>query len=213
MATDNGGCLSPSRARPNHVSRHPHRSRPPRVDHRDDRRWRSGPVCQRCAVRGVTGTQREGPCAGSPGRGRAAGASAWRTPDRGMAWQASVRPQAIAGRARFAGPPRRSTRRPAFPTIGATRVHPKRCALRRPEIVVLEAVCTYLGCIPTFRPTPGVPDLGASWPGGFYCPCHGSKFDLAGRVFKRVPAPTNLTVPPYQFASGSTLLIGVDPKT
>ena len=83
----------------------------------------------------------------------------------------------------------------------------------RPEIVVLEAVCTHLGCIPTFRPTPGVPDLGASWPGGFYCPCHGSKFDLAGRVFKRVPAPTNLTVPPYQFASGSTLLIGVDPKT
>ena len=53
----------------------------------------------------------------------------------------------------------------------------------------------------------------ASWPGGFYCPCHGSKFDFAGRVFKNVPAPTNLTVPPYQFASDSTLLIGADAKT
>ena len=80
----------------------------------------------------------------------------------------------------------------------------------RPEIAVLEAVCTHLGCIPSFRPTPGAPDIGASWPGGFYCPCHGSKFDFAGRVFKNVPAPTNLTVPPYRFASDSTLLIGVD---
>lgn len=80
----------------------------------------------------------------------------------------------------------------------------------RPEMAVLEAVCTHLGCIPSFRPTPGAPDLGASWPGGFYCPCHGSKFDFAGRVFKNVPAPTNLTVPPFQFASGSKLVIGVD---
>ena len=82
----------------------------------------------------------------------------------------------------------------------------------RPELGVMEAVCTHLGCIPSFRPTPGAPDIGASWPGGFYCPCHGSKFDFAGRVFKNVPAPTNLTVPPYQFASDSTLVIGVDPK-
>ena len=80
----------------------------------------------------------------------------------------------------------------------------------RPELGVLEAVCTHLGCIPSFRPTPGAPDIGASWPGGFYCQCHGSKFDFAGRVFKNVPAPTNLTVPPYRFASDSTLLIGVD---
>ena len=80
----------------------------------------------------------------------------------------------------------------------------------RPEIAVLEAVCTHLGCIPSFRPTPGAPDIGASWPGGFYSPCHGSKFDFAGRVFKNVPAPTNLTIPPYRFASDSTLLIGVD---
>ena len=83
----------------------------------------------------------------------------------------------------------------------------------RIELVVLEAVCTHLGCIPSFRPMPGSPDIGASWPGGFYCPCHGSKFDLAGRVFKNVPAPTNLTVPPYQFASDSTLVIGADAKT
>ena len=85
-----------------------------------------------------------------------------------------------------------------------------RNALRsvKPEVAVLEAVCTHLGCIPSFRPTPGVPDIGASWPGGFYCPCHGSKFDFAGRVFKNVPAPTNLTVPPYRFIADSTLLIG-----
>lgn len=83
----------------------------------------------------------------------------------------------------------------------------------KPEVVVMVAVCTHLGCIPTFRPNPGSADIGATWPGGFYCPCHGSKFDLAGRVFKNVPAPTNLVVPPYHFASESNLLIGVDPKT
>lgn len=82
----------------------------------------------------------------------------------------------------------------------------------KPEIAVLEAVCTHLGCIPSFRPTVGAPDIGAAWPGGFYCPCHGSKFDFAGRVFKNVPAPTNLTVPPHQFVADSTLLIGADPQ-
>ena len=81
----------------------------------------------------------------------------------------------------------------------------------RLELMVVVAVCTHLGCIPTFRPEPKAPDLGMSWPGGFYCPCHGSKFDLAGRVFKNVPAPTNLEVPPYHFASDTTLLIGIDP--
>jgi ubiquinol-cytochrome c reductase iron-sulfur subunit len=82
----------------------------------------------------------------------------------------------------------------------------------RPEYAVLVAVCTHLGCIPTYRPTPGAADIGASWPGGFYCPCHGSKFDLAGRVFKNVPAPTNLTVPPYRFATGTRLTVGVEPR-
>jgi ubiquinol-cytochrome c reductase iron-sulfur subunit len=81
----------------------------------------------------------------------------------------------------------------------------------RPEFSVLIGICTHLGCIPTFRPTPGTPDMGASWPGGFYCPCHGSKFDLAGRVFKNVPAPTNLVIPAYHFASDTSLVIGVDP--
>lgn len=81
----------------------------------------------------------------------------------------------------------------------------------QPAYGVMVGICTHLGCIPTFRPTPGTTDLGASWPGGFYCPCHGSKFDLAGRVFKNVPAPTNLTVPPHHFVSASILLIGVNP--
>ena len=82
----------------------------------------------------------------------------------------------------------------------------------RPEILLLEAVCTHLGCIPSFRPVVGASDLGGSWPGGFYCPCHGSKFDLAGRVFKGSPAPTNLRIPAYRFPTDSTLVIGVDPK-
>lgn len=81
----------------------------------------------------------------------------------------------------------------------------------RPEFLVLVGLCTHLGCIPSFRPEAGAPDIGASWPGGFYCPCHGSKFDFAGRVFKNVPAPTNMAVPPYHFATDSTLLVGVDP--
>lgn len=81
----------------------------------------------------------------------------------------------------------------------------------KPELSVMVGLCTHLGCIPTFRPIPGAADLGANWPGGFFCPCHGSKFDLAGRVFKNVPAPTNLVVPPYHFAGSNQLLIGVDP--
>ena len=102
----------------------------------------------------------------------------------------------------LADPPSRRSLQPAY-ARNSTRSS-------KPEIAVLEAVCTHLGCIPSFRPTPGAPDIGATWPGGFYCPCHGSKFDFAGRVFKNVPAPTNLSVPPYQFASDSMLLIGVD---
>ena len=81
------------------------------------------------------------------------------------------------------------------------------------HLAVFEAVCTHLGCIPSFRPVASAADLGESWPGGFYCPCHGSKFDFAGRVFKNVPAPTNLTVPPYEIVSDSKLLIGIDTKT
>lgn len=82
----------------------------------------------------------------------------------------------------------------------------------RPDIAVLVAICTHLGCVPSFRPEPGAADIGASWPGGFYCPCHGSKFDLAGRVFKNVPAPSNLEVPPHHYTGESKLLIGEGPR-
>jgi len=79
-----------------------------------------------------------------------------------------------------------------------------------PEYFVVLGVCTHLGCAPMSRFDPGDVDLGADWPGGFYCPCHGSKFDLSGRVFRGVPAPTNLEVPPYTFADSGHILIGVD---
>ena len=80
----------------------------------------------------------------------------------------------------------------------------------RPQFLVPEGVCTHLGCAPLPRFEVGPSDLGADWPGGFYCPCHGSKFDLAGRVFAGVPAPTNLIVPPYRYVNDSTIVIGAD---
>jgi ubiquinol-cytochrome c reductase iron-sulfur subunit len=78
----------------------------------------------------------------------------------------------------------------------------------KPEYLVLVGICTHLGCSPTFRPEIAPPDLGPDWMGGFFCPCHGSRFDMAGRVFKGVPAPINLEVPPYRFLSDSRLIIG-----
>ncbi|HUL81747.1 MAG TPA: ubiquinol-cytochrome c reductase iron-sulfur subunit [Gammaproteobacteria bacterium] len=80
----------------------------------------------------------------------------------------------------------------------------------RPAYLVLEGVCTHLGCAPLARFDVAPADLGPTWPGGFYCPCHGSKFDLAGRVFAGVPAPANLQVPPYRFINDNTILIGSD---
>lgn len=81
----------------------------------------------------------------------------------------------------------------------------------KPEILVLVGICTHLGCSPTFRPDIGAADLGGeSWLGGFFCPCHSSKFDLAGRVFQGVPAPTNLVVPPHKYLSDNVILIGDD---
>jgi ubiquinol-cytochrome c reductase iron-sulfur subunit len=77
-----------------------------------------------------------------------------------------------------------------------------------PAFLVVEAVCTHLGCTPAFRPEVAAPDLGPGWPGGFYCPCHGSKYDLAGRVFVNVPAPLNLVVPPYSYHGPTRLVIG-----
>ena len=80
----------------------------------------------------------------------------------------------------------------------------------KPEIMVMEGVCTHLGCSPQLKPAEAKGEMGADWTGGFYCPCHGSKFDLAGRVFRGAPAPTNLAIPPYTFLSDSRLLIGED---
>jgi ubiquinol-cytochrome c reductase iron-sulfur subunit len=80
------------------------------------------------------------------------------------------------------------------------------------NFLVVEGVCTHLGCSPTFRKDIGPADLGTDWPGGFYCPCHGSKFDMAARVFKGSPAPSNMVVPPYQYLSDSRLMIGDDSK-
>ena len=80
----------------------------------------------------------------------------------------------------------------------------------KPEFAVLVGICTHLGCIPAYTPKPG--SIAANWPGGYLCHCHGSKYDLAGRVFQDVPAPLNLPVPPYHFASGTSLVIGENPK-
>jgi ubiquinol-cytochrome c reductase iron-sulfur subunit len=81
----------------------------------------------------------------------------------------------------------------------------------RPEVLVVVGACTHLGCAPTARFDVGAADLGgAEWPGGFFCACHGSKFDLAGRVWRGVPAPLNLAVPPHSYLDDSTILIGVD---
>ncbi len=80
----------------------------------------------------------------------------------------------------------------------------------KPELLVTVGICTHLGCSPTYRPDAGAADLGADWEGGFFCPCHGSKFDLAGRVYKGVPAPTNLEIPPHSYLSDTELLIGQD---
>jgi ubiquinol-cytochrome c reductase iron-sulfur subunit len=78
----------------------------------------------------------------------------------------------------------------------------------KPEIFVALGLCTHLGCTPTFRPEIAPNDLGPNWKGGFFCPCHGSRFDLAGRVYRRVPAPTNLEIPPYRYISDTQLIIG-----
>jgi ubiquinol-cytochrome c reductase iron-sulfur subunit len=82
---------------------------------------------------------------------------------------------------------------------------------RKPEIMVMEGVCTHLGCSPQLKTAAAKAEMGADWAGGFYCPCHGSKFDYAGRVFKGAPAPLNLPVPPYVI-SDTTILIGDDKK-
>jgi len=83
----------------------------------------------------------------------------------------------------------------------------------KPELWVAVGICTHLGCSPTYRKEIAPADLGPDWLGGFFCPCHQSKFDLAGRVFKGVPAPLNLVVPPYKFVSDALVLIGEPQKS
>ena len=83
----------------------------------------------------------------------------------------------------------------------------------RPEVLVLVGLCTHLGCSPKARPLVEPTDFDPNWRSGFYCPCHGSKFDLAGRVYAGVPAPTNLEVPPYRYESDSVIVIGEDEGT
>ncbi|MBV5309953.1 ubiquinol-cytochrome c reductase iron-sulfur subunit [Chromatium okenii] len=80
----------------------------------------------------------------------------------------------------------------------------------KPEYLVAIGICTHLGCSPTYRPEFGTEDLGADWKGGFHCPCHGSRFDLAARVFKNVPAPTNLYIPKHTYLNATTILVGED---
>jgi ubiquinol-cytochrome c reductase iron-sulfur subunit len=82
----------------------------------------------------------------------------------------------------------------------------------KPEYSVLVGICTHLGCIPMFRPQPNASSPATDWPGGYFCPCHGSKYDLAGRVFRGVPAPYNLPVPPYRFVDDHTIRVGENPK-
>jgi ubiquinol-cytochrome c reductase iron-sulfur subunit len=80
----------------------------------------------------------------------------------------------------------------------------------RDEIMVLVGICTHLGCSPTYRPELAPADLGADWKGGFFCPCHGSRYDLAGRVYQNMPAPKNLVVPPYFFQGDNMIVVGQD---
>jgi len=80
----------------------------------------------------------------------------------------------------------------------------------KPEYMIMEGVCTHLGCSPQLKGAEAKAEMGGDWAGGFYCPCHGSKFDLAGRVYSGSPAPLNLVVPPYEFVTDGTLVIGED---
>lgn len=107
---------------------------------------------------------------------------------------------------RLADPGSVSSRQPDYTRNPARAINP--------EYLVLLGVCTHLGCLPQNRFDRGASADGvltADWPGGFFCPCHGSKFDLSGRVFRGVPAPKNLAIPPYMFAGRSQIVIGLDP--
>ena len=101
----------------------------------------------------------------------------------------------------------------ADPNLKVTSQQPEYCQNStrsiKPNVLVMVGICTHLGCSPSPKLSPKG-EMGDSWEGGFFCPCHGSKFDLAGRVFKGSPAPTNLVVPPYRYKDESTIVIGED---
>jgi ubiquinol-cytochrome c reductase iron-sulfur subunit len=80
----------------------------------------------------------------------------------------------------------------------------------RTDVSVLVGICTHLGCSPSYKPEVGPQDFDANWVGGFYCPCHGSRFDLSGRVYKGSPAPTNLVIPPHKYEGDDIIIVGVD---
>lgn len=80
----------------------------------------------------------------------------------------------------------------------------------KPQYFVAVGICTHLGCSPTYRPDVAPDDLGPTWKGGFFCACHGSRFDLAGRIYRGAPAPTNLVIPPHAYVSETTILVGED---
>lgn len=82
----------------------------------------------------------------------------------------------------------------------------------KPQYLVINMHCTHLGCVPALIPEAGPQPWAQDWQGGFFCPCHKSKFDLSGRVYSGVPAPTNLRIPPYSYVDDTTLMIGVDPE-
>jgi ubiquinol-cytochrome c reductase iron-sulfur subunit len=111
--------------------------------------------------------------------------------------------RAPAHLARLADPDSREPQQPSYAANWSRSL--------RPEFLVVVGICTHLGCIPKFFPKPDAVDPASNWPGGYFCPCHGSKYDLAGRVFSGVPAPYNLPVPPYNFPNDKTLRVGENP--
>jgi ubiquinol-cytochrome c reductase iron-sulfur subunit len=103
----------------------------------------------------------------------------------------------------------------ADPNLNVSSQQPKYCQNKtrsiKPNMLVIVGICTHLGCAPSPRLSPKG-DMGENWEGGFFCPCHGSKFDLAGRVFKGSPAPTNLVVPPHKYLDENIIILGEDSK-
>lgn len=122
-------------------------------------------------------------------------------------WIIKRTPEMVASLSKVSGnladPENKKPQQPAYITGEARAI--------KPDILVMIGSCTHLGCSPTFRPDHPAPEIAADWQGGFYCPCHGSKFDLSGRVYARMPAPLNLVVPPHRYEGDTTIVIGEDP--